>query len=77
MCSDTCAGSVTHQPECALTRQRGSPISLDIKNNSKPYPLYEVVAILRCMSLKTTDPDKYKSLFELEGHKEERKRSGR
>jgi len=77
MCSEACAGSPTHQPECRLTRQRGSPITLEIKSSTKAFPLYEAVAILRCMSLKTTDPDKYKGIMELEGHKEERKRSGR
>lgn len=77
MCSDTCSGSVTHQAECAMTRQRGSPINLEIKSSAKPFPLYESVAILRCMALKSTDPDKYKGLFELESHREERKRTGR
>ena len=77
MCSEACSGSVTHQPECRLTRQRGSPINLEIKSSTKAFPLYETVAILRCMSLKTTDPDKYKGIMELESHKEERKRSGR
>ena len=77
MCSEACAGSPTHQPECRLTRQRGSPITLEVKSSTKAFPLYEAVAIFRCMSLKTTDPDKYKGIMELEGHKEERKRSGR
>jgi hypothetical protein len=77
MCSDTCSGSVAHQPECSLTQQRGSPINLEIKNPSKPFPLYESVAILRCLALKATDPDKYKSIMQLEGHTEERKRTGR
>ena len=77
MCNEACAGSATHQAECKLTRQRGSPINIDIKSSSKPFPLYEAVTILRCMSLKSSDPDKYKSIFELESHKEERKRTGR
>ena len=29
------------------------------------------------MAFKNTEPDKYKSIFELESHKEERKRTGR
>ena len=77
MCNDTCSSSISHQPECNLSRARGSPIKLDIKNASKPFPLYEAVALLRCMSLKNTDPDKYKSILQLESHKEERIRTGR
>ena len=77
MCNEACAGSPTHQPECQLTRQRGSPITLEVKSSTKAFPLYEAVAILRCMSLKTTDPDKYKGIMELEGHKEEREAKGR
>ena len=77
MCSDTCSSSASHQPECNLTRQRGSPIKLEIKNANKPFPLYEAVALLRCMALKATDPDKYKSILQLESHKEERIRTGR
>ena len=77
MCNETCAGSVTHQPECQLTRQRGSPINLEIKSSTKAFPLYETVAIIRCLALKTTDPDKYKAIMELESHKEERREKGR
>ena len=77
MCAEACTAAASHQAECALTRARGSPINIEIKNSAKPFPLYEAVAILRCMSLKTTGPDKYKALFELEGHIEERKRTGR
>ena len=77
MCNDTCSSSISHQPECNLSRTRGSPIKLDIKNASKPFPLYEAVALLRCMALKNTEPDKYKSIMQLESHKEERVRTGR
>ena len=77
MCSDTCSSAVSHQPECCLTRQRGSPIKLEIKNTSKPFPLYESVALLRCMFLKQSEPDKYKAILQLESHKEERLRTGR
>ena len=77
MCAEACTAAASHQSECSLTRARGSPLNLEIKNASKPFPLYEAVAIMRCMTLKNTAPDKYKSLFELEGHKEERKRTGR
>ena len=77
MCAEACTAAASHQAECALTRARGSPINIEIKNSAKPFPLYEAVAILRCMSLKNSEPDKYKSLFELEGHTEERKRTGR
>ncbi len=77
MCGDACAGAPVHQAECRLTQSRGSPINLEIKNPSKPFPLYESVALLRCLALKSSQPDKYKSLFQLEAHTEERKRTGR
>jgi hypothetical protein len=52
-------------------------MKLFVFSPSKPFPLYEAVVILRCLSLKRTDPDKYSSIFQLEAHNEERKKTGR
>ena len=77
MCNEACAASPSHKPECQMTLARGHPMSIDIGNSSKPFPLYETVAIMRCLYLKNTAPEKYKALMALEPHTEERKRNGR
>ena len=69
--------SGNHKPECQMTLARGHPMKIDIGNAAKPFPLYETVAIMRCLSLKITSPEKYKALLALEPHTEERKRNGR
>ena len=43
----------------------------------KPYPIYEVVTILRCLALKQSAPQKWKKLRELEAHEGIRKKNGR
>ena len=77
MCNETCSAAPMHKPECQMTSNRGQPMSIDIGNGAKPFPLYETVAIMRCLSLKETAPEKYKALMALEPHTEERKRNGR
>ena len=44
---------------------------------NKPYPVYEVVTILRCLYLKQTSEAKWKKLRELEPHEEARKKNGK
>jgi len=77
MCNEACSTSPNHKPECEMTLARGHPMKIDIGNAAKPFPLYETVAIMRCLSLKITSPEKYKALLALEPHTEERKRNGR
>ena len=77
MCNEACSASPNHKPECQMTLARGHPMKIDIGNAAKPFPLYETVAIMRCLSLKITSPEKYKALLALEPHTEERKRNGR
>ena len=77
MCNEACSASPNHKPECEMTLARGHPMKIDIGNAAKPFPLYETVAIMRCLSLKITSPEKYKALLALEPHTEERKRNGR
>jgi hypothetical protein len=63
-----------------MTLARGHPMSIDISGvivSGKPFPLYETITIMRCLSLKTSAPEKYKALMALEPHTEERKRNGR
>ena len=77
MCNEACSLAPVHKPECQMTANRGQPMSIDIGNGTKPFPLYETVAIMRCLSLKVTAPEKYKALMALEPHTEERRRNGR
>ena len=76
MCNEVCAASPSHKPECEMTLARGHPMQIEVVSG-KPFPLYETVAIMRCLYLKVTAPDKYKALMALEPHTEERKRNGR
>ena len=76
MCNETCSSAPSHKPECQMTLARGHPMSIDIVSG-KPFPLYETVAIMRCLSLKNSAPEKYKALMALEPHTEERKMNGR
>ena len=77
MCNEMCSAAPMHKPECQMTLARGQPLSIDIGNATKPFPLYETVCIMRCLSLKSTAPEKYKALMALEPHTEERQRNGR
>ena len=75
MCSSTCAKAQVHEAECSLTAARGSPIQMPSNAFNKPYPVYEVVTILRCLYLKQTSEAKWKKLRELEPHEEARKKN--
>jgi len=77
MCSSTCAKASVHEAECSLTAARGSPIQMPSNAFNKPYPVYEVVTILRCLYLKQTSEAKWKKLRELEPHEEARKKNGK
>lgn len=77
MCNATCAKSVNHEGECGITAARGTPMQMPSHVYHKPYPIYEVVTILRCLSLKQSAPAKWKKLRELEAHEEIRKGNGR
>ena len=44
---------------------------------NKPYPVYEVITILRCLYLKQSCEAKWKKLKELEPHEEARKKNGK
>lgn len=76
MCNEICAASPSHKPECEMTLARGHPMQIEVVSG-KPFPLYETVAIMRCLYLKVSAPEKYKALMALEPHTEERKRNGR
>jgi len=77
MCNSSCAKAAVHEPECGLTAARGSPLQMPASCYNKPYPIYEVVTILRCLSLKQTSDSKWKKLRELEPHEEARKKNGK
>jgi len=77
MCNATCAKSQMHEPECMLTAARGTPLQMPGNCYNKPYPIYEVVTILRSLHLKQTSASKWKKLRELEAHEEARKKNGR
>ena len=77
MCSEKCAKSPVHEAECNLTQARGSPIQMPAGVFNKPYPVYEVITILRCLYLKQSYDAKWKKLRELEPHEEARKKNGK
>jgi len=77
MCSEKCAKSAVHEAECNLTQIRGSPIQMPAGVFNKPYPVYEVITILRCLYLKQSFDAKWKKLKELEPHEEARKKNGK
>ena len=77
MCSATCAKAAIHEAECNLTQARGSPIQMPQNVFNKPYPVYEVITILRCLYLKQSCESKWKKLKELEPHEEARKKNGK
>ena len=66
MCNANCAKSPIHEAECSLTASRGTPLQMPANCFNKPYPIYEVVAILRCLHLKQSSDAKWKKLKELE-----------
>jgi len=77
MCNTSCASQPVHEAECELTAARGSPLTMPPNCWNKPYPIYEVVTILRCLRLKQTSSGKWKKFRELEPHEEARKKNGR
>jgi len=77
MCNATCAKSQAHEPECSLTASRGSPLQMPANCYNKPYPIYEVVTILRSLYLKQSSAGKWKKLQELESHEQGRRKNGR
>ncbi len=60
MCSEKCQDSKDHIPECNLTHKKIT--NLGVK---KILPLYEVVAVFRCLHYKFTDQDKYECVQRL------------
>jgi len=77
MCNATCAKAQCHEGECNLTQIRGSPIQMPAGIFNKPYPVYEVITILRCLYLKQSCEAKWKKLKELEPHEDARKKNGK
>jgi len=77
MCNAVCAKSPSHEAECNLTASRGNPLQMPPNCYNKPYPIYEVVTILRSLYLKQSSPAKWKKLRELQSHEEARRKNGR
>ena len=77
LCGPACAKAAAHEAECTLTAARGSPLQIPSSAFNKPYPVYEVVTILRCLHLKQVSDQKWKKLRELEPHEEARKKNGK
>jgi len=77
MCNANCSKSEVHQAECTLTASRGTPLQMPANCFNKPYPIYEVVTILRCLYLKQVSGAKWKKLKELEPHEEARRNNGK
>ncbi|XP_059080640.1 SET domain-containing protein SmydA-8-like isoform X1 [Tigriopus californicus] len=77
LCSEGCMDSASHVPECSFTQARGKPIPADVAHSKRPHPLYEIVALLRCLYHKQSNQPLYDKLLQLESHTQERLRSGR
>lgn len=69
--------SASHVPECSFTQARGKAIPPDVAHSKRPHPLYEIVALLRCLYLKQSNQALYDKLLQLESHTQERMKSGR
>lgn len=74
VCAD-CVGkrSAEHEPECQLTRARGT--KFELHNYFNPHPTYQCLSVLRCLLLKETSPAKWEQLNQLESHCDERRGS--
>ena len=66
-----------HSVHFMFAHLRGSPIQMPASVFNKPYPVYEVITILRCLYLKQSFDAKWKKLRELEPHEEARKKNGK
>ena len=66
-----------HSDHFIIAHFRGSPIQMPATVFNKPYPVYEVITILRCLYLKQSFDAKWKKLRELEPHEEARKKNGK
>lgn len=77
LCSESCMESASHVPECSFTQARGKAIPPDVAHSKRPHPLYEIVALLRCLYLKQSNQALYDKLLQLESHTQERMKSGR
>ncbi|XP_049950520.1 SET domain-containing protein SmydA-8 [Schistocerca serialis cubense] len=67
MCSQHCANSLDHRPECDITADvRGAKVS--ISSFGQEHPTYQCVTALRALRLRTADPARWQKLWALESH---------
>ncbi|XP_059478254.1 SET domain-containing protein SmydA-8-like [Neocloeon triangulifer] len=64
LCSEECIFSLRHQPECEATARSGVPVN--IYDPTAHDPLYDCVILIRCLMLKTKDPEKWNALESME-----------
>ncbi|XP_063229119.1 SET domain-containing protein SmydA-8-like [Bacillus rossius redtenbacheri] len=81
-CSEACARSERHLPECELAAQVRPQVriitSLQLKREDlkSSHPLYRCLTVLRCLQQKKMDQKKWQILMRLEPHSERRMKSG-
>lgn len=72
MCGPVCEKSVVHKPECTIMTQRKYKCSISYQTPDKQEAAYCVIAPLRMLLMKESDPMQYENLINLESHVEER-----
>ncbi len=71
MCkSPLCCNSKDHDAECSISKSRGN---VKIKYADAEHPLYQLIGILRSLSLRDKDPEAFEKLMSLEANVEKRK----
>ncbi|XP_022118009.2 SET domain-containing protein SmydA-8 [Pieris rapae] len=72
MCGLKCEKSSVHEEECKLMSSNNYKSTISYKNPEKAEAAYCVIAPLRMLLLKTSNPEQYNSLMSLESHVEKR-----
>ncbi|XP_049855223.1 SET domain-containing protein SmydA-8 [Schistocerca gregaria] len=72
VCGAACERAAAHRAECDLMRQRGFRGAPPVRDGHKE-SAYCAIAPLRCLLLKDSDPEKYKTLLTLQSHLDERR----
>ncbi|XP_066992453.2 SET domain-containing protein SmydA-8 isoform X2 [Anabrus simplex] len=76
VCSQKCADSDVHFPECQLTVSNCDGGKIDIDNLLQLHPVYHSLIILRCLLLKNSNPEAWDKLQKLESHCAKRRATG-
>lgn len=73
MCGPQCEKSDIHKPECKVMSDRKYKCSIKYEKPDKSEAAYCVIAPLRVLLMKHTNPNQYENIMSLESHLEDRK----